>query len=85
MLYEVITLGPQRQLSLSCPPQPLDWQGDVRLLDRAMDNLIGNAVRHARHRIQIRVAQLGDRISLEVADDGPGIAPEQATHSYNFV
>lgn len=48
---------------------------DPRALDRALANLIDNAVRYARTRVVVRVEPDGlDRVVLIVADDGPGIA-----------
>jgi signal transduction histidine kinase len=45
-------------------------------LHRAMGNLVDNAVRHARARVEVaaRVDQTWALIS--VSDDGPGVAPE---------
>lgn len=71
-------LQPQKRLSLDAPDQPLPWRGDVRLLDRALENLIGNALRHAASRVSLRMARQGDDYLLEVSDDGPGIDPALA-------
>ncbi|WP_421280080.1 two-component system sensor histidine kinase RstB [Aeromonas taiwanensis] len=71
-------LQPQKRLSLNAPDQPLPWRGDVRLLDRALENLIGNALRHAASRVSLRMARQGDDYLLEVSDDGPGIDPALA-------
>src|SRR5690606_33298752 len=35
-------LRPEKRLDLVCPTHPLPWRGDPRLLDRALENLIGN-------------------------------------------
>jgi len=56
----------------------LPWRGDVRLLDRALENLIGNALRHATKRVNLFMARQGDDYLLEVSDDGPGIDPALA-------
>ena len=45
-------------------------------LDRLLTNLLDNAVRHARERVELRVAVEGDQVVVTVADDGAGIAPE---------
>lgn len=52
--------------------------GDRQLLARAVDNLVGNALKHTPGgtRISLEVAADGDRVTLRVRDDGPGIAPE---------
>ena len=53
---------------------------DRRRLWQVLLNLIGNAVKYGREGGTVRVgvsAQGGDRLRIEVADDGPGIEPEQ--------
>ncbi len=48
---------------------------DPRALDRALANLIDNAVRYARTGVDVRIEPSGpDAVALTVADDGPGIA-----------
>jgi signal transduction histidine kinase len=39
-------------------------------------NLVGNALHHRRQWMDMRVAVKGDRLHLEILDDGPGIAPK---------
>jgi signal transduction histidine kinase len=48
-------------------------EGDERRLRRLADNLVENANRHARARVQVRVAREGARVALSVEDDGPGV------------
>jgi len=48
---------------------------DPRTLDRALANLIDNAVRYASSAVQVQIESSGlDEVLLTVADDGPGIA-----------
>jgi signal transduction histidine kinase len=51
--------------------------GDEALLRRVVRNLGDNAARHAARAVTLRVASLGDRVRLEVEDDGAGIPPEE--------
>lgn len=46
-------------------------------LAEAIGNLLDNAVRFARRRIEIRASKLDETITLRVGDDGPGIHPER--------
>jgi signal transduction histidine kinase len=62
-------------LSLAESSADLRAQVDPRLLRRALSNLIGNALRHAKSRVEISAGQRGGTICLDVDDDGPGIAP----------
>ena len=50
-------------------------------LDRALGNVVRNAVRHAE-RVQINATIAGDRIQLIVCDRGPGVAPEALPHLF---
>ncbi|MFO0760107.1 MAG: ATP-binding protein [Byssovorax sp.] len=52
---------------------PLVVLGDVRLIRRAVSNLVVNALRHARSRVEVRVKQEGPAVFVLVDDDGPGI------------
>ena len=49
------------------------WEGDPLLIGRAMDNLVGNAVRYASNQIMVTLWREGDQACLQVEDDGPGI------------
>src|SRR5215218_3134058 len=49
---------------------------DDEELRRAVGNLIDNAVRHARARVEVAIFLDKDQAVISVSDDGPGIAPE---------
>lgn len=52
--------------------------GVPTLLDRVVDNLIGNAIKYSRpgDDIEVEVRRDGDRVILTVGDHGPGIPEE---------
>jgi signal transduction histidine kinase len=60
-------------------PEALEIVADEELLERAFENLVRNARDAAgeRGRVDVRVAEGGDRVEIVVADDGPGIPPEK--------
>lgn len=50
--------------------------GDGAALERVVRNLLNNAARHAESVIKVESTDDGRVVTLVVADDGPGIAPE---------
>ena len=51
----------------------VEVQADPRYLQRALQNLVANACRHARSRVVIRLQGEPRLVRLDVEDDGPGI------------
>jgi signal transduction histidine kinase len=50
---------------------------DAQRLRQALDNLLDNAMRHARSEVRVDLARGSDQgVVLSVTDDGPGIARE---------
>lgn len=58
---------------------------DVAMIERVLENLLGNAIRHTQHggRIEIALAPRGARLRVCVRDNGEGIAPELALHVFD--
>jgi nitrogen fixation/metabolism regulation signal transduction histidine kinase len=67
-------------LVLDCPPGVGPVRGDRRLLERAIVNLVENALQAVgeRGRIEVRLRSTdeGRRVEVQVADSGPGLDPE---------
>jgi two-component system sensor histidine kinase RstB len=49
---------------------------DQRLFQRAVENILRNAVRHAQSKVLIELTQDQEHVRLAVQDDGPGIPNE---------
>jgi two-component system phosphate regulon sensor histidine kinase PhoR len=64
-------------ISVEVPPD-LEVKADGKALDQILVNLIENAVKYtpAKGHVWVEAAPRGDRIRIEVRDDGPGIAPQ---------
>ncbi|MBF4160985.1 HAMP domain-containing sensor histidine kinase [Nocardioides acrostichi] len=69
------------------PPADLDLECEVLavagLLARALHNVVANALRHATRAVEITVSlapgRTSDTVTIDVDDDGPGIAPADRT------
>lgn len=74
---EVLAAEKSQTLSLCCD-EDLVAEADAVLLRQATMNLVHNAIRHSPDGGSVRIAATSedDSILVEVADDGPGIAPE---------
>lgn len=75
-----------KQLTVTLPPSPpaVPCVGDPRLLQRAITNLLENAVRYTPTGGEVSVAwgAEGGQWRLTIADNGPGIAPEDLPHLF---
>jgi two-component system OmpR family sensor kinase len=75
---ELTVSAPGRRIAVDAP-HGVVVEGDPDLLRQVLANLTGNALRHAGPdaSVKIAVARDGGTALVRVADDGPGIAPEE--------
>ncbi|HEX9887523.1 MAG TPA: histidine kinase [Longimicrobiales bacterium] len=71
-------LGERLTLEMDLSRDAGDAVVPAMLLQPLLENAVehGVARRRAPGRVRVRIAREGERLRLEVADDGPGIAPE---------
>ncbi|MFI9720818.1 sensor histidine kinase [Streptomyces sp. NPDC052396] len=88
-LHDARALDPARTVTLTGPdgdgpPGPAPVHGDEARLRQVVTNLVGNAVAHTPPGTPVRigVGSDGGEGLLEVADQGPGLAPEQAARVF---
>ncbi|TPQ30540.1 sensor histidine kinase [Bradyrhizobium guangdongense] len=69
------------ELALDAPATPIETIGDAAALERALTNLVQNAIQHGPRRgtIGIRVSRPA---SIEVTDEGAGIPLDQREHIF---
>jgi len=58
-------------------PSPVEVEGDIHLIERALTNLLDNALRHAPGKLPVRVSMRheGRHAMVLIEDDGPGLPP----------
>jgi signal transduction histidine kinase len=64
------------QIVVAAPDDAVVLDGDHAVLLRVLVNLLDNAARHARSRVELRVSAGEAEVRLEILDDGPGIDPD---------
>ncbi|HLF72489.1 MAG TPA: ATP-binding protein [Dehalococcoidia bacterium] len=72
-----------REVTLDAPAD-LRLMADESLITQALVNLIENAVKYSTHEgaIHLTAAREGDSVVLGVADEGPGIAPQDLPYVF---
>jgi len=58
---------------------------DIGLIERVLENLIGNALQHTDQgdEIKISLIKIHEAIKLQIKDNGCGIAPDELPHIFN--
>ncbi|MGH9225174.1 MAG: sensor histidine kinase [Acidimicrobiales bacterium] len=76
-------VDPNRPISLDAPPRVIVTGDDLRLR-QVVGNLLANARQHTPPGtpVRVRLGFDGKGAVLEVADDGPGLTPDQADHVF---
>ena len=71
-------------LEVEAPPDLPLLEGDVAMLDRVMDNLLENALRHTPEggRVKVRVTASDDALETAVLNTGPAIPAEAVPHLF---
>ncbi|WP_344106894.1 HAMP domain-containing sensor histidine kinase [Nocardiopsis rhodophaea] len=64
-------------------PEGLRARFDPRRIDVVLANLISNALRHGSVPVRLRAWAAEGRLLIDVADNGPGIAPEALTRVFD--
>ncbi|MFZ1395772.1 MAG: HAMP domain-containing sensor histidine kinase [Candidatus Promineifilaceae bacterium] len=75
----------QKHLTLALPQNLPPIAIDANLIDRVLDNLLGNALKYtdAGGQITLRAQQAGSKLIVAVADDGEGIEQAKADQIFD--
>ncbi|MYD93786.1 MAG: response regulator [Chloroflexi bacterium] len=76
--------GTGQAMRIDLPEDLPPVMADERRIAQVLNNLFSNAARHAPESTPIHVSAIRDRIEvvISVADEGPGIAPDQLPHLF---
>jgi two-component system sensor histidine kinase BaeS len=71
-------------IDLQLDTQPVWIEGNADRLDQVVSNLLSNALRYTGDGgvVTVRVGRVGQQAILDVADTGPGIAPDDLRHIF---
>ena len=75
---------PTADIEVAVPEDLPDIDADPALLERAVANIVANAVTHAAGSpVRIEAGVVGSRVHLRVIDRGPGVPPDQRLHLFD--
>jgi signal transduction histidine kinase len=76
----------RQTLALDLPAGPLLVNADAQRVRQVVANLVSNALRHAPspgNHVVVSALALSGEVQVSVADNGPGIAPEELPHVFD--
>ncbi|MCL2203284.1 MAG: HAMP domain-containing histidine kinase [Defluviitaleaceae bacterium] len=71
-----------KELELDFPPGEMNLQSDEEKLQRAIDNIMSNCIRHAKTRVKVSYLSLDERVKITIEDDGSGILQDDLPHIF---
>jgi PAS domain S-box-containing protein len=88
-LEQIHPLAEAKKVTLQAkfPPEPVVLQADPLLLQRALANLLENAIKYSppQSPVILEVRDLGADVQLSVQDQGPGIPIEDQQHLFEML
>jgi two-component system OmpR family sensor kinase len=70
--------GTTLDVRATLPTEPVHVPVEPELVERMLQPLVENALRHGRRVVEVEVAREGQVVSLDVVDDGPGVDDAEA-------
>jgi signal transduction histidine kinase len=83
LVKDANTVAAQRGLQVVVEVPAIEVRADADAIAIALRNLIDNALRHARSRVTVQASLSHARVTVIVADDGPGFAAAAATRAFD--
>ncbi|MCB0666974.1 MAG: HAMP domain-containing histidine kinase [Saprospiraceae bacterium] len=84
MKFEVIAAEKNMQIQMDASPQLPMVFADIGLVERAISNLLDNAVKYGKQNglVSIKLQSSPEAVSVHVTDDGPGIPESDQSHIF---
>ena len=82
-LFSPLAEEAQVTLHATIPEQTIIIRADRNRMIQLLQNLLGNAVRHANKRVDLSVWQRDTMAIVEISDHGDGVAPEHLPHIFD--
>ena len=76
----------ERQIVITLEaPDPVEMIGDPSEIEIVLNNLVSNAVKYNREHgsVAVAIARANDQVTIEVADTGIGLTPEESAKLFN--
>jgi two-component system OmpR family sensor kinase len=77
-VHDARVVAPDRDVTLEAGVGPYEVDGDEPRLRQVLGNLVSNALKYTAGPVRVRLATHDDQVVMEVADEGPGLAPAEA-------
>jgi len=71
-----------KYVEIESPPQEIFVAADEEKLERAIINVLSNAIRYAESNVKVNYHEIGDNLEIVIEDDGAGINPKDLPHIF---
>ncbi|MCL2377508.1 MAG: HAMP domain-containing histidine kinase [Defluviitaleaceae bacterium] len=71
-----------KQIEIASPSQQITIDANPEALERAIINILSNAIRHAESKVNINYHRVNDSLEIQIEDDGNGISQRDLPHIF---
>lgn len=84
-LFQPVAEDKEIELQIEIPVEPIFIAGDKSRLQRALANLLDNAIKYTRHQgtVTLSVSLDGSQVCIAIRDNGIGISEEDQMHIFD--